>query len=82
MVSQSKKYIEKLKETYVRLFNTQTSKGLKPPLEKDDHPELDTSDILEGQQVNHYLNMVSQLQWLITLGRFDIQAQVITISRF
>ena len=45
---QPKKYIEKLKETYVRLFNTQPSKGLKTPLEKNDHPELDTSDILEG----------------------------------
>ena len=81
-VFQPKKYIEKLKETYVSLFNTEPSKGLKTPLEKNDHPELDTSDILEGQQVNHYLTMVGQLQWLITLGRFDIQAQVITMSRF
>ena len=81
MVSQPKKYIEKLKETYIRLFNTEPSKGLKTPLEKNDHPELDTSEILEGQEVNHYLTMVGQLQWLITLGRFDIQAQVITMSR-
>ena len=82
MVSQPKKYIDKLKETYVRLFNTEPSKGLKTPLEKNDHPELDTSEILEGQEVNHYLTMVGQLQWLIILGRFDIQAQVITMSRF
>ena len=66
MVSQPKKY--------VRLFDTEPSKGLETPLEKNDHPELDTSDILEGQQVNHDLTMVGQLQWLITLGRFDIQA--------
>ena len=78
MVSQPKKYIEKLKQTYVRLFNTEPSIGHKTPLEKNDHPELDISEILEGQQVNHYLTMVSQLQLLITLGRFDIQAQVIT----
>ena len=26
--------------------------------------------------------MVGQLQWLITLGRFDIHAQAITLSRF
>ena len=26
--------------------------------------------------------MLGKLQWLITLGRFDIQAQVITMSRF
>ena len=84
MVSQQKKYIEKIKETYVRLFNTEPSNGVKTPFEKNDHPELDASDILEGQQVNHYLTMVGQLQRLITLGRFDIQAQVIrsTMSRF
>ena len=82
MVSHPKKYIEILKETYVRLLNTEPSKGLETPLEKNDHPELDASDILEGQQVNHYLTMVGQLQWLTTLGRFDIQAQVITMSRF
>ena len=35
-----------------RLFNPEPSKSLKTPLEKNDHPELDTSDILEGQQVN------------------------------
>ena len=45
MVCQPKKYIEKLKETYVRLFDTQPSKGLKTPLEKIDHPELDTQKI-------------------------------------
>ena len=82
MVSQPKKYIEKLKETYVRLFHNEPSKGLKTPLEKNDHPELDTSDILQGQEINHYLTMVGQLQWVITLGRFDIQALVITMSRF
>ena len=29
-----------------------------------------------------YLTMVGQLQWLVTLGRFDIHAQVSTMSRF
>ena len=34
MVSQPKKYIEKLKETYVRLFDTEPYKGLKHRLRK------------------------------------------------
>ena len=34
MVCQLKKYIEKLKETYMRLFNSEPSKGLKTPLVK------------------------------------------------
>ena len=29
-----------------------------------------------------YLTMVGQLQWLVTLGRFDIHAQVATMIRF
>ena len=34
IVCQPKKNIEKLNKTYVRLFNTEPSKGLKMPLEK------------------------------------------------
>ena len=29
-----------------------------------------------------YLTMVGRLQWLVTLGRFDIHSQVATMSRF
>ena len=29
-----------------------------------------------------YLTMVGQLQWLVNMGRFDLRAQVATMSRF
>ena len=29
-----------------------------------------------------YLTMVGQLQWLVSLGRFDLHSQVATMSRF
>ena len=32
--------------------------------------------------VAKYLTMVGQLQWLVTLGRFDLLAHVATMSRF
>ena len=47
MVCQPKKYIEDLKETYIRHCNTEPCKGLKTPLEKNDHPKLDSTDIFE-----------------------------------
>ena len=81
-VSQPRKYIDKLADTYKRLFNEDPPKGYKTPLDKNDHPELDTSEILEGDMAAKYLTMVGQLQWLVTLGRFDIHAQVATMSRF
>ena len=80
-----KKYIYKLAETYKRLFNfnEDSPKGHKTLLDKNDHPELYTSEILEGDMAAKYLTMVGQLlQWLVTLGRFDIHAQVATMSRF
>ena len=46
-VSQPKKYIYKLSDTYRSLFNEDPPKGCKTPLDKNDHPELDTSEILE-----------------------------------
>ena len=44
--------------------------------------ELDTSEILEGDMAAKYLTMVGQLQWLVTLGRVDLHAHVVTMSRF
>ena len=81
-VSQPKKYIDKLAETDKRLFNEDPPKGYKTPLDKNDHPELDTSEILGGDMAAKYLTMVGQLQWLVTLGTFDLHAQVATMSRF
>ena len=79
---QPKKYIDKLADTYKRLFNDDPPKGGKAPLDKNDHPELDASEILEGDMAAKYLTMVCQLQWLVTLGRFDLHAQVATMTRF
>ena len=81
-VSQPKKYIDKLADTYRRLFNEDPPKSNKTPLDKNDHPELDTSEILEGDMAAKSLTMVRQLQWLVTLGRFHIHAQVASMSRF
>ena len=81
-VGQPKKYIYKLADPYKKLFNEDPPKGYKTPLDKNDQQELDTCEILEGDMAAQYLTMVGQLQWLVTLGRFDIHAQVETISRF
>ena len=66
-VSQPKKYNDKLADIYKRLFNEDPPKGYKTPLDKNDHPELDTSEILEEDMAAEYF-MVGQLQWFVTLG--------------
>ena len=68
--------------TYKQLFNEDAPKGTKSPMDKNDHPELDTSDLVDPDMASIYMTAVGQLQWLVTLGRFDIISQVVSLSRF
>ena len=57
-------------------------KATRPLWTKNDHQELDTSEILEGDISAKYLTMAGQLQWLVTLGRFDLHTNVANMSKF
>ena len=51
-------------------------------MDPNDHPELDTSEILTDEQKNIYWSLIGMLQWAVTLGRIDINVHVMTMSRF
>jgi hypothetical protein len=76
-----KKYIVRMLDTYERIFGKQ-SKQVITPLNKGDHPEMDTSDLLEVDDINIYQSLIGTLQWVIQIGRFDITTSVMTLSRF
>ena len=76
-----KKYIDKCVATYERLFGCKP-KQYRSPLEKNDHPELDTSDLLEIEQIKVYQSLIGALQWSVQLGRFDVATATMTMSRF
>ena len=52
------------------------------PLEKNDHPELDDSEEVDAEMITQYQSMIGALQWVISLGRFDICTAIMTMSRF
>ena len=64
------------------MFKQDPRKNVGSPLDKNDPPELDDTELLTGESIQHYLTMKGQLQCLVTLGRFDIHGQVTTMSRF
>jgi len=76
-----KGYIMKMMAEYERAFG-QKPREYKSPLEKGDHPELDTSELLDMDQTKLYQSMIGALQWVIQLGRFDVATAVMTLSRF
>ena len=82
LVCQPKKYIDRLIESYQAMFKQNPPINMRTPLDKSYHPELDDTQLFTGESRQHYLTMIGQLQWLVTLGRFDIHAQVTTMSRF
>jgi len=77
-----KKYIEKMMQSFERMFGERPNKRPKSPLEDGDHPELDTSAFLNEDNTIKYQLMIGQLQWLITIGRFDMQTSTMTMSAF
>jgi hypothetical protein len=75
------KYIEKLIKNYGKSF------GIKPkeyasPLEKGDHPQLDTSELCTTEQIAQYQSMIGSLQWIVTIGRFNVHTALMTMSGF
>ncbi len=52
------------------------------PLEKNDHPELDDSEEVDADMITQYQSMIGALQWVISLGRFDICTAIMTMSNF
>jgi hypothetical protein len=52
------------------------------PLEKGNHPELDSLDLLDLEGIKIYQSLIGALQWVIQIGRFDVTTAVMTMSRF
>ena len=50
------------------MFPGETFPHVKSPLEKNDHPELDNTDLSNEDLIIKYMCMIGQLQWAATLG--------------
>jgi hypothetical protein len=64
------------------MFAEKPSAKVHSPLEKGDHPELDTSELLDQTGVQQYQSLIGSLQWAFSLWRFDIANAVMSLSIF
>ena len=76
-----KKYIEKMIDVYLHMFGSKP-KEYTSPLERGDHPEIDTSEELDEKGIKQYQSLIGALQWTISLGRLDITTAVMSLSSF
>ncbi len=75
-------YVQRMLDSYKQIFGEAPSKNVRAALDPKDHPELDTSELLDESEMRIYWQLIGELQWLVSLGRFDIMVQVVTMSRF
>jgi len=74
------KYIQKILNVFENMFK-EKPRPSSSPLEKNDHPELDDSEEVDAEMITQYQSMIGALQWVISLGRFDICTAIMMMSR-
>ena len=76
------RYIEKIVANYERLFGELPKQNVSSPVAHADHPELDDSELLSADDVVKYQSLIGSLQWVVTIGRFDVCMAIMTLSSF
>ena len=75
-----KKY---LKEAITRVENLMGEvPKCNKPIEANDHPEEDSSNLLDDDNHKKYQMLIGMLNWIVTIGRLDIAYAVSSLSRF
>ena len=76
-----RRYVDKMVADYTRMFG-EKPKAYSSPIDKGDHPEVDTSDLLDLEGIKQYQSIIGSLQWAVQLGRLDVTTAVMTMSSF
>ncbi len=77
------KCVKKMINVHQQIFGSKPSgRKICSPLEKGDHPELDTGELLEGDDVQKCQSLIRATQWAVSLGRMDIAMAVASLSGF
>ena len=75
-----KKYLVEAVARVQQMFGS--LKKYSVPLPAGDHPEMDTSELLNDDGHRKYQMLVGMLNWVVTIGRFDIAHATSSMSRF
>lgn len=75
-------YIEKICGSFERMFGHKLKQNYTSPIEKNDHPELDISELLDEEWIQKYQYLIGVLQWVVKIGRSDVQTAVMSLSSF
>ena len=76
-----KKYIEKMVFNFKKMFGDKP-RPYTSPLEKGDHPQLDTTEELPMEDIKKFQFLIGSIQWAVSIGKLDVCTAVMTLSKF
>ena len=76
------RYVDKMEDAYKQYFKELPNQKHRSPLMKGDHPELDTTEFLDQDGIEIYQSLIGAIQWVVSIGRWDVQSAVMTLSSF
>ena len=75
-------YVSKMEDAYVHHFGEKPKQSVQSPLESGDHPELDVSEFLDEDGIKIYQSLIRSMQWVVSIGRYDIHTAVMIMSGY
>ncbi len=74
-------YAKNVVDKYEKLFN-EVFREFKSPMEATYHPEEDDSPMCDPKMASVYRGLIGSANWMITLGRYDINYATNALARF
>ncbi|HEY9706866.1 MAG TPA: reverse transcriptase domain-containing protein, partial [Oculatellaceae cyanobacterium] len=81
-IMSSETYVNRCLVVFEQLFGEPPPKQVQTPIDPKDHPELDSTPLLDEEGIHMYWKLLGMLQWAVTLGRIDIMCAVMTMGGF
>jgi hypothetical protein len=81
LATSAKTYIKNVTDKIEKLLDV-TLKGYETPMDPKYHPEIDESELLDGDNVSKYRMLTGALNWIVTLGRYDVHYTASTMARY
>ena len=75
-----KKYIQESIARIEVMFGVQPKSTI--PMSANDHPELDDTTLLSDDKHRKFQMLIGMLNWVVTIGRFDVAHATMSLSRF
>ena len=74
-------YIKNITEKIEKMFETELRHS-QSPMDSSYKPEIDETELLSGIEVTKYQMLIGCGNWVITLGRYDVNYAVSTLARY